>query len=169
MAAHGAERATLVHAILDGMHAFGIEIEGIHTETGPGVYEAAIRYDDALRAADKAALFKTAVKEICARHGCSRDFMAKWNAEAARARSGHVHQSLWIAQGERERCSTTPSAEHGISQDDAPLHRRAGRADAGAHRALLAHHQQLQALRARASGRRSPRPGASRTAPARSA
>ena len=29
-----------------------------------GVYEAALRYDDCLRAADKAALFKTAMKQI---------------------------------------------------------------------------------------------------------
>ena len=41
------------------MDAFDIAIEGLHTETGPGVYEVAIRYDEALRAADKAALFKT--------------------------------------------------------------------------------------------------------------
>ena len=38
----------LAHAILDSMRAMGIEIEGFHTETGPGVYETAIRYSDAL-------------------------------------------------------------------------------------------------------------------------
>src|SRR5690606_10256367 len=32
----------LMHAILDGMEALDIPIEGLHTETGPGVYEAAI-------------------------------------------------------------------------------------------------------------------------------
>jgi len=35
---------------------FDIEIEGFHTETGPGVYEAALKYDSLIRAADKAAL-----------------------------------------------------------------------------------------------------------------
>ena len=42
------QNATLWHAILDEMRAFDIAIEGLHTETGPGVYEVAIRYDDAL-------------------------------------------------------------------------------------------------------------------------
>jgi glutamine synthetase len=92
--------STLVHAILDGCSAFGIDIEGMHTETGPGVYETAIRFDDLERAADKAVLFKTAVKEICARHGVIACFMAKWNSKLPGC-SGHVHQSLWNLHGER--------------------------------------------------------------------
>src|SRR5260221_2779119 len=68
------ENAPLVHALQDGLSAFDIEIEGFHTETGPGVYEAAIKYDSLLRAADKAALFKTAAKAICARHGAMPGF-----------------------------------------------------------------------------------------------
>lgn len=92
------QEAELMREILDGMQAFDIEIEGLHTETGPGVYEAAIRYDDALRAADKAALFKTALKQIVARHGLSVTFMAKWNADLPGS-SGHLHQSLW--QGDK--------------------------------------------------------------------
>ncbi|MGK4004584.1 glutamine synthetase family protein [Sorangium sp. So ce1036] len=84
----------LMAAILDGMRAFDVEIEGLHTETGPGVYEAAIRYDDALRAADKAALFKVAMKQIAHEHGLSVTFMAKWNADLPGS-SGHLHQSLW--------------------------------------------------------------------------
>ena len=35
-----------------------VPIEGLHTETGPGVLEAALIYDEALPAADKAALLK---------------------------------------------------------------------------------------------------------------
>lgn len=93
------ENAPLVHALQDGLDAFDVEIEGFHTETGPGVYEAAIRYDGLLRAADKAALFKTATKEICARHGVMPCFMAKWNKELPGC-SGHLHQSLWSAAGE---------------------------------------------------------------------
>ncbi|MEZ0486768.1 glutamine synthetase family protein [Fibrella aquatica] len=73
---------------------FGIPLEGLHTETGPGVYEAAIHHDSALKAADKAVLFKTAVKEIGYRHGVLATFMAKWNADLPGC-SGHIHQSLW--------------------------------------------------------------------------
>ena len=77
-----------------------IELEGFHTETGPGVYETAIRYDDALRAADKAALFKTMVKIVARKHGLLATFMAKWNA-ALPGCSGHIHQSLSDRQGKR--------------------------------------------------------------------
>jgi glutamine synthetase len=92
--------AGLVHALVDGLNGFGVEVEGMHTETGPGVYETAIRYDDLERAADKAALFKTAVKEICARHGLTACFMAKWSA-ALPGCSGHLHLSLWDRDGAR--------------------------------------------------------------------
>src|SRR5688572_3133613 len=86
--------AELVRDILDSLAAHGVELEGFHTETGPGVYEAAIRYDDILVAADKAALFKTALKQIAPRHGLSVTFMAKTNARLPGS-SGHLHQSLW--------------------------------------------------------------------------
>jgi glutamine synthetase len=84
----------LCHAILDEMLAFDIPIEGLHTETGPGVYEVALRYDDALAMADKAALFKTQMKQLAARRGLSVTFMAKWNRNLPGS-SGHLHQSLW--------------------------------------------------------------------------
>ena len=59
-------------------------IEGLHTETGPGVYEAAIVYTDALEAGDRALLFKAGAKEIGARFGIMPSFMAKWNAQLPR-------------------------------------------------------------------------------------
>lgn len=86
--------ADLVRDILDSLAAHDVELEGFHTETGPGVYEAAIKYDDVLRAADKAALFKTALKQIAPRHGLSVSFMAKNDAKLPGS-SGHLHQSLW--------------------------------------------------------------------------
>jgi glutamine synthetase len=73
---------------------FNIPVEGLHTETGPGVYEAAIAHCQTLEAADKATLFKTAVKEIAAKHGITATFMAKWNQDLPGC-SGHIHQSLW--------------------------------------------------------------------------
>ncbi len=81
------------NALMDEMLAFGIPIEGLHTETGPGVYEAAIMFSEALEAADRALLFKTAAKEIGARFGIMPSFMAKWSAQYPGC-SGHLHQSL---------------------------------------------------------------------------
>ena len=86
------------HDLFDQMKKFNVPLEGIHTETGPGVYEAAIYYSELLEAADRATLFKTGVKELAHRHGIIASFMAKWN-ETLPGCSGHVHQSLWSANG----------------------------------------------------------------------
>jgi glutamine synthetase len=81
------------NALMDEMGQFGIPIEGLHTETGPGVYEVAILFSEALEAGDRALLFKLAAKEIGARFGVMPSFMAKWNPKYPGC-SGHVHQSL---------------------------------------------------------------------------
>lgn len=88
--------------LFDQLTRFGIPIEGLHTETGPGVYEAAIQYDTVLNAADKAVLFKTGVKEIANQFGLIASFMAKWNEELPGC-SGHIHQSLWSLDGSTNR------------------------------------------------------------------
>ncbi len=82
------------HDLFDLLLQAGIPLEGLHTETGPGVYEAAIVHSSILEAADRAILFKTAVKEIAYRHGLMASFMAKWNADLPGC-GGHIHQSLW--------------------------------------------------------------------------
>jgi glutamine synthetase len=61
-------------------------LEGLHTETGPGVLEAAT-------AADRAAIFKTFSKTLAQRQGKMLTFMAKWS-NAYPGQSGHLHLSL---------------------------------------------------------------------------
>lgn len=82
------------NALMDELGAFGVPIEGLHTETGPGVYEAAILYADALECADRAVLFKSGAREIGQRWGILPSFMAKWNDKLPGC-SGHTHLSLW--------------------------------------------------------------------------
>lgn len=82
------------------LNKFNIPLEGLHTETGPGVYEGAIVYSDLPEAADRAVLFKTAVKEIAYRHGILATFMAKINEQLPGC-GGHVHQSLWDKVGKK--------------------------------------------------------------------
>ncbi len=89
-----------VNALFDDCAAFGVPIEGLHTETGPGVLEAAILYSDALEAADRAVLFKSSAKEIAHRFGIMPSFMAKWRHDLPGC-SGHIHQSLWTAGGKK--------------------------------------------------------------------
>ncbi len=88
------ENSDFFHDVFDFMSAFDIPLEGLHTETGPGVTEAAIEYSDILEAADRAILFKSSVKEIAMKHNIIASFMAKQNSTLPGC-SGHIHQSLW--------------------------------------------------------------------------
>ena len=88
-----ADQRGFFNALMDDMLAFGVPIEGLHTETGPGVYEVAIAFSEALEQADRAILFKTGAKEIGKRFGVMPSFMAKWSPQLPGC-SGHIHQSL---------------------------------------------------------------------------
>jgi glutamine synthetase len=103
-----------VNALMDEMKAFGVPVEGLHTETGPGVLEAAITYSAALEAADRAVLFKSGSREIAQRFGILPSFMAKWRADLPGC-SGHIHQSLWDTDGKRS-LFHEPSAPHCMSE-----------------------------------------------------
>lgn len=81
------------HLLLSTCDTMDMPLEGLHTETGPGVLEACIAVDTALRAADKAVLFKTFTKAVAQREGLLATFMAKWSPDQA-GQSGHIHLSL---------------------------------------------------------------------------
>jgi glutamine synthetase len=85
--------AELYHEILATAETMRFPIEGLHTETGPGVLEAAITVDEILEAADRAALFKTFMKVLAQRRGLMATFMAKWSNNWP-GQSGHIHMSL---------------------------------------------------------------------------
>lgn len=85
--------ADLHHQILTLSQQMDFPLESLHTETGPGVLEAAIAYDLAGKAADKAALFKTFIKVWAQRHDMMATFMAKWSPDLP-GQSGHIHISL---------------------------------------------------------------------------
>jgi glutamine synthetase len=109
-----AQQGDYFHDLFDLLKGFGVPLEGIHTETGPGVYEAAITYSDILEAADRAVLFKAGVKQIAHQHGIIATFMAKFS-EHLPGCSGHVHQSLWSADKKRNLFYDAKSAK-GISR-----------------------------------------------------
>ncbi|WP_227718279.1 glutamine synthetase family protein [Microbulbifer sp. Q7] len=107
--------ADLYHEILALAEQMDFPIEGLHTETGPGVLEAAITVDTAEAAGDKAALFKTFIKVLAERRGLMATFMAKWSNDYP-GQSGHIHLSLrnkddntsaFFAEGEPHSMSDT--------------------------------------------------------------
>jgi glutamine synthetase len=85
-------------ALLDLAEEMRFPLEGLHTETGPGVLEAAITYTGALEAADRAALFKTFTKVLAQRRNLIASFMAKWSRDWP-GQSGHLHLSLQDKRG----------------------------------------------------------------------
>ena len=88
-------------------------IEGLHEETGPGVLEAAIGVDEAMAAADKAALFKTFAKIYAQKHDMMATFMAKWSPDWP-GQSGHLHISLRDDDGKS--AFFDPDAKHNMSE-----------------------------------------------------
>lgn len=85
--------ADFYHDLLTMCRDMRLPIEGLHTETGPGVLEAALAHSDALEAADRAALFKTFTKILAQQCGWMATFMAKWSNDWP-GQSGHIHLSL---------------------------------------------------------------------------
>lgn len=85
--------ADIYRELFDFMSVLDVPIEGLHTETGPGVIEAALEHAPLREAADRAALFKTFTKVFFQRRGQMATFMAKWSPEYP-GQSGHFHLSL---------------------------------------------------------------------------
>ncbi|CEL01760.1 Putative Glutamine synthetase [Aspergillus calidoustus] len=86
------------YGVFDACEQFNCEIEGWHTESGPGVYEAALQFGEAKGMADRANLFKYVVKSIGTKHGITPSFMAK-PREGLPGNSGHMHISLVNSDG----------------------------------------------------------------------
>lgn len=91
--------AEFYHDLLNLCDKMDFPLEGLHTETGAGVVEAAITVDEALAAADKAALFKTFIKALAQRRGWMATFMAKWSHDWP-GQSGHIHLSVKTPDGQ---------------------------------------------------------------------
>ena len=102
----------LYEQILKLSEEMDFPIEGLHTETGPGVLEAALTYDKAGNAADKAALFKTFIKIWAQRNNMMATFMAKWSKDLP-GQSGHIHISLKDSDGQS--VFYDPGKEHNMS------------------------------------------------------
>ena len=90
--------AKFYHEILNLCEEMDMPLEGLHTETGPGVLEGAIEHSEPLRAADNGVLFKTFVKVWAQQNEMIANFMAKWSADYP-GQSGHIHISLQNKDG----------------------------------------------------------------------
>ncbi len=96
----------------DAVAAMGLPLIASNQEYFGSQWEINLRYDDALKAADDAHLFKLAIKEIAAKHGLVATFMGKPIQELGTS-GYHLHLSLWDEAGEN--AFHDPGAEDGMS------------------------------------------------------
>ena len=87
-----AQSATFA-GLFDYCQALDCDLEGLHCETGPGVWEAALKSRTGVDAADRAALFKTFSKAFLQKQDLIATFMAKWSMDYP-GQSGHFHFSI---------------------------------------------------------------------------
>ncbi|HEY7608310.1 MAG TPA: glutamine synthetase [Alphaproteobacteria bacterium] len=101
--------------LLDTTEKMDCGIEGLHTETGAGALEAALRVSAGVESADKAALFKTFTKVLAERRGWMASFMAKWSKDWPGA-GGHIHMSLWRGTKGTKSAFFDPQSAFGMSE-----------------------------------------------------
>jgi glutamine synthetase len=96
--------------IFNTCEAFNCNIEGWHTESGPGVYEAALEFGEISGMADRASLFKYVVKSVATKYNITPCFMAK-PKQGLPGNSGHMHVSLVDKDGKNLLFRETPDPD----------------------------------------------------------
>ncbi|MHA1683504.1 MAG: glutamine synthetase family protein [Promethearchaeota archaeon] len=84
----------LFNSFVDYFTGLQVPLESVHCETGPGAWEAAIKYGDMLESADRAMIFKTFSKVFFEKRDLMATFMAKSSMQEMGA-GCHVHESLF--------------------------------------------------------------------------
>jgi glutamine synthetase len=79
--------------------ALGLELSCVELEFGPSQVEFVFRAAHGMRPADDMVLFRSAVKQICRRHGYHASFMCRPAFPNAMSSGWHLHQSLADTQG----------------------------------------------------------------------
>jgi glutamine synthetase len=91
--------ATVMDDIVAALEVQGIEVEQAINEYGPGQQEIAVRYGDALAAADTQVKFRDTVRGVAENgHGLVASFAAKPFADGIGS-GAHIHFSLWSPDG----------------------------------------------------------------------
>ncbi|SMX42723.1 putative glutamine synthetase 2 [Maliponia aquimaris] len=99
----------LLDTLRRSAEAMGLPVLSVEIEMGPGQFEFTFAAADPMTTADRAVLFRTLVKEVCAREGYLASFMAKPRLPDAVANGWHIHQSVTDLEG---RNLFTPSSGH---------------------------------------------------------
>jgi glutamine synthetase len=79
--------------------ALGLDLGSVELEYGPSQVEFVFRPARGMKPADDMVLFRSAVKQICRRHGYHATFMCRPSFPNAMSSGWHLHQSLADADG----------------------------------------------------------------------
>ncbi|SIR43220.1 L-glutamine synthetase [Rhizobium sp. RU20A] len=88
----------LLEGLEETMGVMDVHLDAIHTELGPGCFEAPLVYAGGIKAADDALLFKNFARSYFARNDLTVSFMSKLSPSLS-GQSGHLHLSLRDKQG----------------------------------------------------------------------
>ncbi|KAL1960520.1 hypothetical protein VTO42DRAFT_7819 [Malbranchea cinnamomea] len=117
------------YRVFNTCREFKCGIESWHTESGPGVFEAALEFGEIKEMADRAGLFKYVVKSLGSKYGITPVFMAK-PREGLPGNSGHMHVSIMDSQGKnlffREEPDPNPPYADVVNLSDLGRHFLAG-------------------------------------------
>ena len=108
----GADPTGTLEQIVEMAHAYELQPEGANSEFTPSQVEASLHYQDAMRAADAAFLFRILAREIARERGIDVTFMARPFNDAV-GNGLHVNMSLNDDAGAN--AFIDESDEHGIS------------------------------------------------------
>jgi glutamine synthetase len=103
----------LLAGLEETMTTMGVKLDAIHTELGPGCFEAPLYHARGIKAADDAMLFKNFARAYFARNGKTVSFMSKLSPKLS-GQSGHLHLSLRDRDGNP--VFSDPSAPDGLSR-----------------------------------------------------
>lgn len=97
----------------------GIQAEYAHHEVAPSQHEIDLKYDEALKMADKVITYKSLVKEVAKQFNCYATFMPK-PISGINGSGMHVHQSLFkdnknIFFSAQEKYNLSETAKHYIA------------------------------------------------------
>jgi glutamine synthetase len=104
-----------VDELVDALDAQGIVLEQYYSELGHGQHEISTGHAPALQAADEQLLVRETLRGVAVRHGMVASLAPKpWPDNAGNG--GHIHFSLWEADGSRNRFHDSGSTD-GLSAE----------------------------------------------------
>lgn len=93
--------------------ALGLPLASVEVEFGPSQCEFVFRHGEGMQPADDMVLFRSAVKQICRRHGYHATFMCRPALPNIMSSGWHLHQSLIDESGGN--AFSAPDAPNGLS------------------------------------------------------